>query len=280
LQQARYTVTSRTIDEAHRPRIVRRVARAPALRPPPTPIVSRRRHRRPKLGLVLGAALAGWATVLPVSTPHWPVLVASSSVPVSAPISSDSAPLADSVVVPAPPAASAASPAQTPGFPATASGGAPSPPLDAPAAMTATADMPATGTSLPVAAGLEAAPESPKPLLDDRERPRAEAPLAQARRSASSGVAHADPSESPRHRHIVLQLSSYADQSRARQAAETLHRSLQKILKGAAVRTEVAEVHGRHVWRVVAGPVVDRERGKRLCEAVHHAGQSCVVMLL
>jgi hypothetical protein len=252
---------------------------APAFRPQPAPVISRRRHRRPKLGLVLGAALAGWATVLPVSTPHWPVLVASSSAPVSARISSDSAPLADSIVVPVPAAALGATPDETPGSAATASVGTPSPALDAPVAMAA-AEMPATGTSLPVAAGLEAATEPPKPLLDDRARPRAEAPPARSRRNASSAVARAAPPESPRHRHIVLQLSSYADQARARQAAETLHRSLQKILKGAAVRTEEAEVHGRRVWRVVAGPVADRERGKRLCEAVHHAGQSCVVTLL
>jgi hypothetical protein len=282
LQRARYTVTSRTIDEAHRPRIVRRAAVAPALRAQPAPVIGRRRHRRPKLGLVLGAALAGWATVLPVSTPHWPELIASSVAPESAPLSSGSAPLADSVTVPVPTVASAATPDETPGSAATASGGTPSRALDAPVAMTAAAEMPATGTSLPPVAGLEAATatEPPKPLLQDRARPRAEAPPVRSRRRASSAVARAAPLESPRHRHIVLQLSSYADQARARQAAETLHRSLQKILRGAAVRTEEAEVHGRRLWRVVAGPVADRERGMRLCDAVHHAGQSCVVMLL
>jgi hypothetical protein len=279
LQQARYTVSSRTIDEAHRPRIVRRAAVAPALRALPAPIINRRRHRRPKLGLVLGAALAGWATVLPVSTPRWPVLIALTAAPTSAPLPSGNAPPADSVIVPVPVAASAAA-EPTPDSAATASGGVPSPVLDALLAMTAAAETPATGTSLPVAAGLEAAPEPPKPLLDDRARPRPEAPAARARQSASSAVARAAPRESAWHRHIVLQLSSYADQARARQAAEALHRSLQKILKGAALRTEEAEVHGRRVWRVVAGPVADRERGKRLCEAVQHVGQSCVVMLL
>jgi cell division septation protein DedD len=93
-------------------------------------------------------------------------------------------------------------------------------------------------------------------------------------------VARAAPRESAWHRHIVLQLSSYADQARARQAAEKLHRSLLKILRGSPVRAEQAEVHGRRVWRVVAGPVATRERGKQLCDAVHHAGQSCMVMLL
>lgn len=229
---------------------------------------------------MLGAALAGWAIVLPVGTPHWPVLVASLSATVSAPVAFDGAPPADSVTVPVPATASAAAPDQTPDFPETASGATPSPALDAPVALTAAAEMPATGASLPVAAGLEAATEPPKPLLDDRARPRAQAPPARSRRSASSAVARAAPGESPRQRHVVLQLSSYADQARARQAAETLHRSLQKILKGAAVRTEEADVHGRRMWRVVAGPVADRERGKRLCDAVHHAGQSCVVMLL
>jgi hypothetical protein len=284
LQRARYTISSRTIDAAHRPRIVRRVAVAPALRAQPAPAIGCRRQRRPKLGLVLGAALAGWATVLPVSTPHWPVLIASSSAPASAPLSSGSTPLADadSVIVPVPAGASAAAPGQTPGSIATAGTAMPSRALGAPVAMTTAAEMPATGTSLPPAAGLEAATaaEPPKPPLEDRERPRVEGPPARAQRSASLAVARAAPRESPRQHHIVLQLSSYADQARARQAAETLHRSLHKILKGAAVRTEEAEVHGRRMWRVVAGPVADRERGKRLCDAVHHAGQSCVVMLL
>jgi hypothetical protein len=79
---------------------------------------------------------------------------------------------------------------------------------------------------------------------------------------------------------MVVQLSSYNDETRAQQAAEKLHRSLQKILKEAHVRTEKAEVHGRFVWRVVAGPVTNRGRGNKLCEALHHAGQSCVVTLL
>jgi hypothetical protein len=205
---------------------------------------------------VLGAALAGWATILPISMPHWPVLVASSAAPEPASLPSASAPLAESVEVPVP--------------------------ADAPVAVTAAAEMPATGTSLPPAAGIEAAiaTEPSKPVLDDRARPRTQTPPARSRRSASSVVARAAPAESTRHRPVVLQLSSYADQARARQAAETLHRSLQKILKGAAVRTEEAEVHGRRLWRVVAGPVADRDRGRRLCDAVHHAGQSCVVMLL
>jgi cell division septation protein DedD len=220
---------------------------------------------------VLGAALAGWATILPVGTPHWPVLVASPSTPASAPLSSGNAPSGDSVIVPVPAAASAAE--QTPDAAATASGGTPSQALEAPVAMTAAAEMPAT-------TGLESATQPPKPLLDDRERPRAEAAPARSRQSASPAVARAAAHAPPQRRHIVLQLSSYVDQARARQAAEKLHRSLQKILQGAVLRTEEAEVHGRRVWRVVAGPVADRERGKRLCDALHHAGQSCVVVLL
>jgi SPOR domain len=248
---------------------------APALRPQPTPLISRRRHRRPRLGLVLGAALAGWATVLPVSTPHWPVRVASSSAPVSAPISSDSALVAASVIVPVPAAASAAAPDQTPGSAATASRA-----LEAPEAIAAAAEMPATGTSLPVAAGLEAATEPPKPLLDDHVRPRAEAPPARSQRRPSSAVAHTIRRVSARPHEIVVQLSSYSDQARARQAAERLHRSLQKILKGAPMRTEEAKVHGKPVWRVVAGPVRNREHGRKLCDALRHAGQSCVIIAL
>jgi hypothetical protein len=278
LQRARYPISSRTIDEAHRPRIVRRPPVAPAHRDRPAP-GTRRRHHRPKLGLVLGAALAGWATILPVSTPHWPLLVASSAAPVPAPQSSGGAPSADSVVVPVPAAASAAAPDLDPGVAATASGGSPSRTLGAPVAITAAAEMPAPGTSLPSAAGFDAAMEPSKPLLDNRERPRAKAP-ARPQRSPSLAEARAAPPVSLRHRQIVLQLSSYTDQARARQAAATLHRSLLKLLRGAPVRAEQAEVHGRRVWRVVAGPVATRERGKKLCDAVHHAGQSCMVMLL
>jgi hypothetical protein len=279
LQRARYTVSSRTIDEAHRPRIVRRATVAPALRAPPAPVIGRRRHRRPKFGLVLGAALAGWATILPVSTPHWPLLIASLSAPVPAPQSAGGALSADSVVVPVPAAASAAAVDPDPGVAATASGGSPSPTPGAPVAITAAADMPAPGTSLPAAAGFAAATEPAKPLLDDRERPRAEAP-ARSQRSPSSVVARATRRVSGRPHQIVVQLSSYADEARSRQAAETLHRSLHKILQGAAVRTEEAKVHGKPVWRVVAGPVRDREHGRKLCDALRHAGQSCVIIAL
>jgi hypothetical protein len=279
LQRARYTVSSRTIDEAHRPRIVRRLPVALAPRALPELGARRRRHHRPKLGLVLGAALAGWATIFPVSTPHWPLLIASLSAPVPAPQSAGGAPSADSVVVPVPAAASAAAADPDPGVGATASGGSPSPTPGAPVAITAAADMPAPGTSLPSAAGFGAATEPAKPLLDNRERPRKEA-FARSQRSPSSAVARAAPRASPRHHEIVVQLSSYADQLRARQAAERLHRSLQKMLKGAPIRTEEAHVHGKPVWRVVAGPVPNREHGKKLCDALRHAGQSCVIMVL
>jgi hypothetical protein len=271
LQRARYTVSSRTIDEAHRPRIVRRPAAAPALRAPPAPVISRRRHRRPKLGLVLGVALAGWATVLPVSTPQWPLLIASASAPVSAPLFSDSTPPADarSVVVPVPAATSAAAPDQTPGPVTTADGAVPSHALDAPVAMTAAAEMPATGTSLLPAAGLL-----------DPAHPRAEPRPARSQPAPSSAVARTTRRVSERPHQIVVQLSSYGDQARARQAAERLHRSFEKILKGAPMRTEEATVHGKPVWRVVAGPVRNREHGRKLCDALRHAGQSCVIMAL
>jgi hypothetical protein len=75
-----------------------------------------------------------------------------------------------------------------------------------------------------------------------------------------------------------VQLSSYSNQARARQAAEQLDRSLRK--EGARVQTEKAEVRGKAVWGVVADPVATRERGKRLCEAVRHAGRNCIVTLL
>jgi hypothetical protein len=279
LQRARYTVSSRTIDEAHRPRIVRRRPVALAPRALSELGTRRRRHHRPKLGLVLGAALAGWATILPVSTPHWPLLIASLAAPVPAPQSAGGALSANSVVVPVPMAASAAAADPDPGVAATASGGSRSPTAGAPVANTAAADMPAPATSLPSAAGFEAATEPAKPLLDDRERPRAEA-SARPQRSLSLAVARATRHVSAPPHQIVLQLSSYADQARARQAAETLHRSLHKILKGAGVRTEEAKVHGKPVWRVVAGPVSNREHGRKLCDALRHAGQSCVIIAL
>ena len=279
MQRARYSVSSRTIDEAHRPRIVRRAAAAPAPRAPRVPVISRRRHRRPKLGLVLGAALAGWATILPVSTPHWPAPIVSTAAPASTPLSAGTAPPADSVIVPVPAAASAAA-EQTPDLAATASDATPSRALAAPVAMPAAADLPAARPTLPVAAGLEAATEPPKPLLEDGARPRAQAPPARSPRNPSPAVAHAARRVSPRPHQIVVQLSSYSDQARARQAAEALHRSLHKLLKGAAVRTEAATVRGKPVWRVVAGPVGNREHGRKLCDALRHAGQSCVIIAL
>jgi hypothetical protein len=280
LQRARYTVTSRTIDEAHRPRIVRRPVAAPAHRALPPPNRRRRRPHRPKLGLVLGAALAGWATILPVSIPDWPVLIASLAAPVPAPLSSGGAPSANSVVVPVPGPASAGASDLDAAIAATASAGSPSRTLGAPVAITAAAEMPAPGPSLPPAAGLEAATEPPKPLIDDRVRPRAEAPPARSQRSPSLAVARDTRAVSARAHQIVVQLSSYADRARARQAAETLHRSLHTILQGAAVRTEEAKVHGKPVWRVVAGPVANREHGRKLCDALRHAGQSCVIIAL
>jgi hypothetical protein len=268
LQQARYTVSSRTIDEVHRPRIVRRASVAAALPAQPAPVIGRHRHRRPKLGFVLGAALAGWASVLPVSTLHWPAVIASSSAPVSASLPSASAPLADadSVVVPVPAAVSAAAPDQRPGSVAAAGVAMSSRALTAPEAMNAAAEIPAT-VSPPSAVGLA-----------DRERPNAEPPP--SRSQGSLILARAARLESPRRRHVVVQLSSYADEARARQAAETLHRSLHKILQGAAVRTEEANVHGKPVWRVVAGPVANREHGRKLCDALRHAGHSCVIIAL
>jgi cell division septation protein DedD len=238
-----------------------------------------RRHHRPKLGFVLGAALAGWATILPVNTAHWPLLVASSAPPVPAPQSLGGAPAADSVVVPVPAAASTATPDMDSGAAANASGGSPSQTLGARLEIAAAAEVPAPGTSLPSATGLEATTKPAKPLLDDHEHLRAQA-TARSQRSPSLAQARAAPPASLRYRQIVLQLSSYNDQARARQAAATLHRALLKILRGAPVRAEQAEVHGKRVWRVVAGPVATRERGKQLCDAMHHAGQSCMVMLL
>ena len=278
MQRARYTVSSRTIDEAHRPRIVRRPPAAQAPRALPE-LGARRRRHRPKLGFVLGAALAGWATVLPVNTPHWPLLIALLAAPVPAPQSSGGALSADSVVVPVPAAASTAAPDLDPGIAATAGGGSPPPPLGTPVAITAAAEMPTPGTSRPSGAGFEAVTEPPEPLLDKREHARAESP-ARSRRNPSAAVARAAPRVLPGHHQIVVQLSSYADQARAQQAAEKLHRSLQKMLQGSPIRTEEARVHGKPVWRVVAGPVPNREHGKKLCDALRRAGQSCVIMVL
>jgi hypothetical protein len=69
-----------------------------------------------------------------------------------------------------------------------------------------------------------------------------------------------------------VQLSSYSDQARVQYAALRLHRSLGDVLQGARVGTEKAEVHGKPLWRLVAGPVAARERGKWLCETVRYAG--------
>jgi hypothetical protein len=277
LQRARYTVSSRTIDDAHRPRVVRGAPATVPRRPRPSPIITGR--RRSKLGVVLGVALAGWASLLPLNTPQWPLLIATSA-PIPASLPPGGAPRTDVVTLAMPVAPSAASMEGTPGSASTASGGAPSTSLDEPLTITASDERPSAGESIPPAPRLDAATvmESSKPSIDNGERLRA--PPTRSPRPHSLAIARGARRVPPRHRQIVVQLSSYNDETRARHAAEKLHRSLQKILKEAHVRTEKAEVHGRLVWRVVAGPVTSRERGTKLCEAVHHAGQSCVVTLL
>jgi hypothetical protein len=277
LQRARYTVSSRTIDDAHRPRIVRRAPATLAHRPRPSPTITG--DRRSKLSVALGVVLAGWATLLPVSIPQWPFLIASSA-SISAPPAPGGAPRTGVVTLTMPVAPAGATMEEARGGASTASGGAPSTSLNEPLAVMAADERLSTDEFIPPGPRLDTATvtETSKPSIGDGERLRARSTRSQ--RPHSLALARVALPASPRHRQIVVQLSSYNDETRAQQAAEKLHRSLQKILKDAHVRTKEAEVHGQRVWRVVAGPVADRERGRRLCDAIHHAGQSCVVMLL
>lgn len=116
-----------------------------------------------------------------------------------------------------------------------------------------------------------ASKETPSANLPSARPPRAELSTA-LRRSATPNP--------PRPARVVVQLSSFFDQAKAREAADTLERSLRSLLKGTPVQTERGAVRGRTVWRVVAGPVASRDRGKRLCDALHSAGRSCLVMVL
>jgi SPOR domain len=278
LQRAHYTVSSRTVDDAHRPRIVRDIPSAPAHRPRPSRFTIARRHS--KLGLVLCAVVAGTVTVVPVGTPHWNLLIAFSLVPVSSPPSPSRAPRAEGVTLSMPAAPPATPAEETLGSASTASGGTPSRLLDEPVPIAAADDSPVTGEPMPPAVrlGTSTVAGSSKSSVDDGER--LGGPTTRSQRAPALAIARADPLESPQHRPIIVQLSSYNDEARARQAAEKLHRLLQKILRGAGVRTKKAQVHGRSVWRVVAGPITNRERANEVCEAVHHAGQSCIVTLL
>lgn len=250
----RYTMSSREIDDWHRPRI---------LRPLPDDPTSARisRHgiviRRLVLsvaaltGAALGAGAFLWAT-LPSPPPQE---VASSSAARDAAPHPGAAPRADTLATSA-----AQEGAAGPAIIAPSAGDGPVP---ARAAYAPAAD--ARWRTPVVSEGGPAAGNPSSTAPDD-------SPPAEPGRAA--------PKKSPHVPRVVVQLSSFYDQRHAREAAAEIERSLRSILKGTPIGTERATVQGKEVWRVVAGPVASRDHGKRLCDAVRNAGRSCIVILL
>jgi hypothetical protein len=140
---------------------------------------------------VLGAALGGSATTLPVSTPHWPLLSSFSPTPIPAPLSSDRGLFVDGVTLPVPVAPPAASLDQTPGYASAASGDTLSAALDKPVALMTATETPASSTSLPLAAGVDAATatELYNPSTDGYDSARAKIAPVQLHPSSSSATA-------------------------------------------------------------------------------------------
>ena len=267
LQGARCNISSRTIDDAHRPRIVRRATGAPVHRPRRWPFVV---GRRSKANLALCAALA--AGVLALGASQWVLPFASAPA-----LRSVSAMLADGMKPPPAVSPARAAPGRVPTSAATAAGSIASTALDARFVEAGATKISDGGAALSPTAGPDVANAIGASTLsagDDR----AGADVARARSQRPRSPRTTD--AAPRRHEIAVQLSSYSNEARARQGAAKLHRSLRKVLNGIRLQTEKAEAHGKPVWRVIAGPLASRERGKRLCNAVHHAGQSCVIVLL
>ncbi|MGO8918152.1 MAG: SPOR domain-containing protein [Stellaceae bacterium] len=283
LRPARYTVSSRDIDDEHRPRIVRFAAADPVYRPRPSPVASA--VRRSTSGpLLFTAALAGVGIYFLMSSLlREPPEIASATALNSMPLRPAESLLVDHIVLEMPTApAVIVSDHQRRGLASEWSNSTSSGTLDDQVAIAGATEIPATGGPQPVPGlGADSATGALQAPIAPNESPSADESAAKSRRSpvVAAAPGAAAPKASRRLR-IVVQLSSYADQARARQAARTLESSLRSVLDGAHLQTERAEVHGKPVWRVVVDPVASRERGTRLCDAVHHAGRDCVVTLL
>jgi hypothetical protein len=240
-------VSSRDIDEAHRPRITRRTA-----------AVSMSAGRTSTLhtflpraflgaaalaGAVMGASLCLWLVV-----PGAPQEQASPAAPLppDASIVADRMPLDDGGHA-ALPADDGKQPERGAAIVAPSASGAPSPAL-------------AQGT----AAGKENVGQTRSAVIN-------------APRAPPHGAA---PRQAARHPRVLVQLSAYSDYAKARAAADRFEKSLRGHLGTAAIGTARASVRGKIVWRVVAGPVTSRQRGERLCRSLRSAGQACIVILL
>lgn len=271
---ARYTVTSRDIDDEHRPRIVRRAPGIPIpSRAPSRPIAVVRQSRA---RVLLGFVLAAPAVLLLFLFLRWEAPESASSSALSkAGARSEGLPVAGGSTL-----AAAAAPGATAGnplLPWVSSGGA----GDAAPGLAGATEAPAVGAASTPAPGRNppSAGDLPQPGAGG-EGLAADAPAAAPPHVAPSAEHRRTAPEASARRSLVLQLSSYADEPRARRVAGALDRSLRNLLKGARVRTERAQVHGKAMWRVVAGPVVGREHGERLCAALRRSGQSCIVTML
>ena len=77
-----------------------------------------------------------------------------------------------------------------------------------------------------------------------------------------------------------VELSYYSDSARAQQGKNALQRLWDHELAGVPLRIVSAEVRGKRIWRVVAGPLASRERGKKFCAVVHKSGRQCAVALI
>ncbi len=85
------------------------------------------------------------------------------------------------------------------------------------------------------------------------------------------------------HKHqpqLFLELSYYSDPAGARRGELKVRRQWKHVLAGLPVRIMPAETQGAPIWRIVAGPVVGRERGAKICAAVKKTGRNCSVALM
>lgn len=85
------------------------------------------------------------------------------------------------------------------------------------------------------------------------------------------------------HKHqpqVFLELSYYSDPAGARRGELKVRRQWKHVLAGLPVRIMPAEAQGAPIWRVVAGPVVGRDRGTKICAAVKRTGRNCAVAVM
>lgn len=222
MQPARYTVSSRDIDDEHRPRIVRCTPVVPVQRSRPSPVISALLQF--KVGILLCTALAGPALFFLISALRWESPeIASAPAPKSVSLSSSGSLVAEAAMLALPAVPSATAP-----DPTLSSIGTSARTLDGQLALEGATDRPTAGASLPPADGLGAAKDegAPQPLTANEGSPSAGTASAGSRRSPSPAAPRSAGPRASHHSQIVVQLSSFSDRAKAREGVSKLERSL------------------------------------------------------